>query len=46
LNEMLVPMGSSGDFLGGPTGGHFVRCAVRKQSVRVAMRLLSNQQHR
>src|ERR1700686_5110360 len=29
---MLVPMGSSGDFLGVPIEGHLVRCAVRKQS--------------
>src|SRR5258706_13815546 len=29
---MLVPMRSSGDFLWGPIGGHFVRCALRKQS--------------
>src|ERR1700737_1463236 len=29
---MLVPMGSSGGFLKGPTGGYFVRSAARKQS--------------
>src|ERR1700687_526808 len=28
--------GSSGDFLEGPTGGYFVRCAVTTESVRVA----------
>src|SRR3979490_573620 len=33
---MLVPMGSSDDFLEGPTGGYFVRSRVRKQSVRIA----------